>query len=202
MEDRIYLYLIDRMLYCDNSEIQDILHKRLLYKKRRLNIFILFVFIVAIGVYSIFSLVLMAFALLLFFYWIIQIEYLSKRRQYNDSNVRHILYRNEIQGLIEKGKFKQAMSLFSRYTMKHENEDIMKLYLIVLFLNEKYEDFIIEFDKSEMDNDYFLDFYKYSLFILKKENLLLSIIDINKPTDNYYYCVFKNLEIDNSEFKI
>lgn len=193
--DKLKSYIEQMIFQTDDARIQDLLYEQKPYKKRSINLFVLVLFIATISVYATLSLLFMTFTLLLFIYWIVQVEFLSMRKEYKNPKVRHILYFNQAQKLIHKGKYNVALSLYQKYTMKHEDNDNMILYMIVLFQLDNTALLISEYEQAKIDSEIVKDLYKYSLFVEKEFSKLQKLIK-QTELDVIYQAKINNKKID------
>ena len=134
-------------------------------------------FIVAIPIYATLNLLLMAVVILLFIYWIVQVQVLSVQRQLKHPSTRSSLYFNRVQKMLQRRQYKEALSVYQKYTMRHEDEDNVQLYVITLFLNRLWAEFITEYQKDNSKNQDIVMLYKYCLLQTHQFNVLQTMLD-------------------------
>jgi Ca2+/Na+ antiporter len=187
----VYDFITEKLYNTDNEDIISLLTQKKDVKKRSINIVIFFIFVVLIGIYSTLNLLMMFFTLLLFLYWIAQVEFLSYKRQFKDKETRSDLYYNKAQMLLRRGKSKECLSMYQKYQMKSESIENMKLYFIALFMEKKFQTITEIFDdKIHVENE-FITMYKHALHIEGKHQKLMPLLDERNIVDLIYLIEIK-----------
>jgi len=175
--ERLYHFIVQQLWTSTDVETTQLLFTKKPYKKRTINLFIFVFFIVAIPIYATLNLLLMAVVILLFIYWIVQVQVLSVQRQLKHPSTRSSLYFNRVQKMLQRRQYKEALSVYQKYTMRHEDEDNVQLYVITLFLNRLWAEFITEYQKDNSKNQDIVMLYKYCLLQTHQFNVLQTMLD-------------------------
>lgn len=175
--ERLYHFIVQQLWNSSNVETTQLLFTKKPYKKRTINLFIFVFFIVAIPFYATLNLLLMAVVVLLFVYWIVQVQVLSVQRQLKHPSTRTSLYFNRVQKMLQRRQFKEALSVYQKYTMRHEDKDNVQLYIITLFMNRLWTECITEYQKDKFNNQDIETLYKYCLLQTHQYNVLQMMLD-------------------------
>lgn len=175
--DKLYNYIIEAIWSSNNEDTKRLLEEPKPSKKRTINVFIFVFFIVAIAFYATLNLLMMSVVVLLFVYWILQVSVLSVRRLKSNKDTRSALYFNQAQQLLQRRKFTDALHVYLQYTMRDEDPDNVKLYLITLFHNQKWDDLIITMKHHKIKNEDIQMIYKFSLYQSKQFDILQPLLE-------------------------
>ena len=85
------------------------------------------------------------------------------KRYYKDDDLRWKIYFDKAQKLIIRKKYIQCVNMYYGYHRIEESMDNLKLFLLVLFIENKTERFSQLYKRNEIDSDIFLTMFKYSL---------------------------------------
>jgi hypothetical protein len=175
--DRLYNYILTILWTSEEEETKQLLTEQKPTKKRTINVFIFVFFIVTITFYATINLLMMSAVILLFVYWILQVQVLSVRRLKMNKETRAPLYFNQVQQLLQRRKAEDALNVYLQYTMRDEDLDNIKLYLITLFHNRKWDDIIQTMQRHNVENKDIQTMYKFSLLQSNQFDILQPLLE-------------------------
>ena len=175
--DRLYNYILTILWTSEEEETKRLLTEQKPTNKRTINVFIFVFFIVTITFYATINLLMMSAVILLFVYWILQVQVFSVHRLKMNRETRAPLYFNQVQRLLQRHKVQDALEVYLQYTMRDEDSDNIKLYLITLFHNRKWDDIIHTMQRHNVENKDIQTMYKFSLLQSNQFDILQPLLE-------------------------